>query len=197
MKLKGDVFDVGQGVERLELVFQKGHHIALNFIHGQAAAFQFGQVEHLVDQVEQMLSVVLDAFQLLPYLVFNLWLQLAGDAFDDGEWGAEFMGDVGVQAVFDGVELPQPTGFGLGQLAGQLEAIESVQAAGQQGRPQGVGPPGAIPGRTDGETVLKRFAPGLGLADGPDFESERAKGQVAEFDLAFFGGGAPSFVQAF
>ena len=103
MKLKGDVFDVGQGVERLELVFQKRHQIALNLIHGQAAAFQFGQVEHLVDQVEQMLSVVLDAFQLLPYLVFNLWLQLAGDAFDDGERGAEFMGDVGVQAVFDGV----------------------------------------------------------------------------------------------
>ena len=52
MKLKGDVFDVGQGVERLELVFQKRHQIALNLIHGQAAAFQFGQVEHLVDQVE-------------------------------------------------------------------------------------------------------------------------------------------------
>ncbi len=109
-------------MKRLDEVSQETHYVALHEVERHPSRFELAQVEHLVDELQQLVAVALYQVRTLLQPFFGALMDLVGHATDDGERGAELVGDVGVESGLEVVQIPQVAGLSGGQPAPQVVA---------------------------------------------------------------------------
>ena len=111
---------VGQWACRLQHHADEGDHIASLPLEAAYVGGGSGNVEQLVDEGEQLLTVALDESETFGGFVVDIGgtpsvvgacrlAQPVGDANDDGERGAQLMGDIGEEGVACHLQFAQRT----------------------------------------------------------------------------------------
>ena len=85
-----------QRMKGFKHVAQKRDDISLDEPQRHFPTFQPGQVEHFIDQLQELLPIAQDHLLFEGQVFVRFFQGLLGHAHDHGEGRAEFVGDVGV-----------------------------------------------------------------------------------------------------